>query len=91
MLLKCGRLFQERLQQFYHTRAALSPQEVQRAEALALDICTEIQGFLRSRHPDMPLGEMSLGGSLLDDLQVRTASRPVCCFGVNGLRSRSRI
>uniref|UniRef100_A0A8C6UJU9 Mitochondrial elongation factor 2 n=1 Tax=Neogobius melanostomus TaxID=47308 RepID=A0A8C6UJU9_9GOBI len=66
-------LLQERLQQFYHTRAALSPQEVQRAKALALDICTEIQGFLHSRHPDMPLGEMSLGGSLLDDLQVVSA------------------
>lgn len=69
----CVLTLQERLQQFYRTRAALSPQEVQRAEALALDICTEIQGFLRSRHPDMPLGEMSLGGSLLDDLQVVSA------------------
>lgn len=69
----CVLTLQERLLQFYHTRAALSPQEVQRAEALALDICTEIQGFLRSRHPDMPLGEMSLGGSLLDDLQVVSA------------------
>uniref|UniRef100_A0A8C6UQG5 Mitochondrial elongation factor 2 n=1 Tax=Neogobius melanostomus TaxID=47308 RepID=A0A8C6UQG5_9GOBI len=69
----CALTLQERLQQFYHTRAALSPQEVQRAKALALDICTEIQGFLHSRHPDMPLGEMSLGGSLLDDLQVVSA------------------
>lgn len=69
----CVLTLQERLLQFYHTRAALSPQEVQRAEALALDICTEIQGFLRSRHPDMPLGEMSLGGSLLDNLQVVSA------------------
>ncbi|KAK2817301.1 hypothetical protein Q5P01_025492 [Channa striata] len=64
---------QERLQQFYHTRAALAPHEVRRAQSLALDICTEIQGFLHSRHPDMPLGEMSLGGSLLDDLQVVSA------------------
>ncbi|XP_026158513.1 mitochondrial dynamics protein MID49 [Mastacembelus armatus] len=64
---------QERLQQYYHTRVALDVQEVQRAQSLALDICTEIQGFLRSRHPDMPLGEMSLGGSLLDDLQVVSA------------------
>lgn len=37
---------------------------------MALDICTEIQGFLHNRHPEMPLGEMNLGGSLLDDLQV---------------------
>lgn len=69
----CVLSLQERLQQFYHTRAALAPQEVQRAQALALDICTEIQGFLHNRHPDMPLGEMSLGGSLLDDLQVVSA------------------
>ncbi|XP_060911266.1 mitochondrial dynamics protein MID49 [Labrus mixtus] len=69
----CVLSLQERLQQYYHTRAALAPHEVQRAQSLALDICTEIQGFLHSRHPDMPLGEMSLGGSLLDDLQVVSA------------------
>lgn len=69
----CVLTLQERLQQYYHTRAALAPHEVQRAQSLALDICTEIQGFLHSRHPDMPLGEMSLGGSLLDDLQVVSA------------------
>ncbi|XP_051801614.1 mitochondrial dynamics protein MID49 isoform X2 [Acanthochromis polyacanthus] len=64
---------QEHLQQYYHTRAALSPHEIRRAQSLALDICTEIQGFLHSRHPDMPLGEMSLGGSLLDDLQLEAS------------------
>ncbi|XP_069545800.1 mitochondrial dynamics protein MID49 isoform X1 [Brachyistius frenatus] len=69
----CVLSLQERLQQYYHTRAALAPREVLRAQSLALDICTEIQGFLHSRHPDMPLGEMNLGGSLLDDLQVVSA------------------
>ncbi|XP_034543984.1 mitochondrial dynamics protein MID49 isoform X2 [Notolabrus celidotus] len=69
----CVLSLQERLQQYYHTRAALAPQEVQRAQSVALEICTEIQGFLHSRLPDMPLGEMSLGGSLLDDLQVVSA------------------
>ncbi|XP_028265054.1 mitochondrial dynamics protein MID49 [Parambassis ranga] len=69
----CVLSLQERLQQYYNTRAGLALHEVQRAQSLALDICTEIQGFLRSRHPDMPLGEMSLGGSLLDDLQVVSA------------------
>ncbi|XP_074485778.1 mitochondrial dynamics protein MID49 isoform X1 [Sebastes fasciatus] len=69
----CILSLQERLQQYYHARAALPPHEVQRAQSLALDICTEIQGFLHSRLPDMPLGEMSLGGSLLDDLQVVNA------------------
>ncbi|XP_034043586.1 mitochondrial dynamics protein MID49 [Thalassophryne amazonica] len=69
----CVLSLQERLQQYYHTRAALAPQEVLRAQTLAVDICTEIQGFLHSQHPQMPLGEMSLGGSLLDDLQVVSA------------------
>uniref|UniRef100_A0AAV2LB66 Mitochondrial elongation factor 1 n=1 Tax=Knipowitschia caucasica TaxID=637954 RepID=A0AAV2LB66_KNICA len=69
----CVLTLQERLQQFYHSRACLSPEEVHRAQALALDICTELQGFLRSRHPDMPLGEMHIAGSLLDDLQVVSA------------------
>lgn len=69
----CVLSLQERLQQYYHTRVALAPHEVQRAQSLAVDICSEIQGFLHSRHPDMPLGEMNLGGSLLDDLQVVTA------------------
>lgn len=67
----------DRLLHFYHTRAALSPPEVQRARDLALDICCEIQGFLHRRHPDMPLMDMSLGGSLLDDLQVVSADH-VC-------------
>ncbi|XP_029359710.1 mitochondrial dynamics protein MID49 [Echeneis naucrates] len=69
----CVLSLQERLQQYYNARAALAAQEVQRSQSLALDICTEIQGFLHSRHPDMPLGEMNLGGSLLDDLQVVSA------------------
>ncbi|XP_029599492.1 mitochondrial dynamics protein MID51-like [Salmo trutta] len=60
----------DRLHQYYSTRAALTPEVVHRAESLALDICIEVQGFLHTTHPDMPLGEMSLGGSLLDDLQV---------------------
>lgn len=69
----CVLSLQERLQQYYYTRAVLSTEDIQRAQSMALDICTEIQGFLHSRHPDMPLGEMSLGGSLLDDLQVVSA------------------
>ncbi|MEQ2194425.1 hypothetical protein XENOCAPTIV_029219 [Xenoophorus captivus] len=69
----CVLTLQERLQQYYSSRVVLAPHEVKRAQSLALDICTEIQGFLHSRHPDMPLGEMNLGGSLLDDLQVVSA------------------
>ncbi|XP_042168832.1 mitochondrial dynamics protein MID49-like isoform X2 [Oncorhynchus tshawytscha] len=68
--LQLSLTLQDRLQQYYSTRAALAPEVVHRAESLALDICIEVQGFLHSTNPDMPLGEMSLGGSLLDDLQV---------------------
>lgn len=32
---------------------------------------------MHSRHPDMPLGEMNLGGSLLDDLQVLTNTKDI--------------
>ncbi|XP_038141226.1 mitochondrial dynamics protein MID49 [Cyprinodon tularosa] len=73
----CVLTLQERLQQYYSSRVVLAPQEVKRTQSLALDICSEIQGFLHSRHPDMPLGEMNLGGSLLDDLQVVCADH-VC-------------
>lgn len=62
--------FSERLEQYYQTRVCLSPSEVSRAQQRALESATEIQAFLRSKHPDMPLGEMTLAGSLLDDLQV---------------------
>ncbi|KAM9487579.1 mitochondrial dynamics protein MID49 isoform 3-T7 [Salvelinus alpinus] len=68
--LQLSLTLQDRLQQYYSTRAALVPEVVHRAESLALDICIEVQGFLHTTNPDMPLGEMSLGGSLLDDLQV---------------------
>lgn len=63
----------ERLKQYYESQVALSAEEVSRAKQQALDICTEVQGFLHTKHPDMPLGEMHLGGSLLDDLQVVAA------------------
>ncbi|KAL7846057.1 hypothetical protein AOLI_G00242490 [Acnodon oligacanthus] len=66
----CVLTFAERLQQYYRTRVCLSADEVSRAKQRALDIATEIHAFLRSKHTDMPLGEMTLGGSLLDDLQV---------------------
>ncbi|XP_034155870.2 mitochondrial dynamics protein MID49 [Pangasianodon hypophthalmus] len=66
----CVLTFSERLEQYYRTRVCLSPSEVSRAQQRALDIATEIQGFLHAKHPDMPLGEMTLAGSLLDDLQV---------------------
>ncbi|XP_026871545.2 mitochondrial dynamics protein MID49 [Electrophorus electricus] len=66
----CVLTLMERLQQYYSSRVCLSDEEVARAQQRALDIATEIQAFLRAKHPDMPLGEMTLAGSLLDDLQV---------------------
>lgn len=66
----CAPTFSDRLEHYYKTRVCLSPDEVSRAQQRALDIATEIQAFLHSKHPDMPLGEMTLAGSLLDDLQV---------------------
>ncbi|KAJ8001327.1 hypothetical protein DPEC_G00168390 [Dallia pectoralis] len=71
--LQLSLTLQERLQTYYLSRVVLAEEEVNRAQSLALDICTEIQGFLHTSQPDMPLGEMSLGGSLLDDLQVVNA------------------
>ncbi|XP_018596018.1 mitochondrial dynamics protein MID49 [Scleropages formosus] len=64
---------QERLQHYYQSHAVLSVEDVNKAQQQALDICTEIQGFLHTKHPDMPLGEMHLGGSLVDDFQVVAA------------------
>ncbi|TRY64416.1 hypothetical protein DNTS_017112 [Danionella cerebrum] len=66
----CLMTFSDRLQQYYRTRVCVSEQEVYAAQQRALDIATEIQAFLRSKNPEMPLGEMTLAGSLLDDLQV---------------------
>lgn len=66
----CVMTFAERLQQYFRTRVCLSAEEVSVAQQRALDISTEIQAFLHSKHPDMPLGDMMLAGSLLDDLQV---------------------
>ncbi len=66
----CVMTFAERLQQYYRTRVCLTAEEVSVAQQRALEIATEIQAFLHSKHPDMPLGDMTLAGSLLDDLQV---------------------
>ncbi|XP_066545488.1 mitochondrial dynamics protein MID49 isoform X2 [Amia ocellicauda] len=65
---------QEKLVQYYQNHVALSEDDVSRVKQQALEICTELQGFLRAKQPDMPLGEMHLGGSLLDGLQVVAAN-----------------
>ncbi|KAK6476198.1 mitochondrial dynamics protein MID49 [Huso huso] len=64
---------QEKLLHYYQSHVTLSESDVTQAKQKALDVCMEIQAFLRSKQPEMPLGEMSLGGSLFDDLQVVSA------------------
>ncbi|XP_031419713.1 mitochondrial dynamics protein MID49 [Clupea harengus] len=63
---------QERLQQYYATRVCVCRDGASRAQRRALEIGTEIHAFLRGKHTLMPLGELRLAGSLLDDLQVLT-------------------
>ncbi|XP_059408135.1 mitochondrial dynamics protein MID51-like isoform X2 [Carassius carassius] len=66
----CVMTFVDLLQQYYRTRVCLSAEEVSVAQQRALDIATEIKAFLHSKHPGMPLGDMTLAGSLIDNLQV---------------------
>ncbi|XP_067912206.1 mitochondrial dynamics protein MIEF1-like isoform X2 [Heterodontus francisci] len=54
----------------YYTHQSIPPAELSRAKQCTMDICTELQKFLRSKHPDIPLGEMYLSGSLYNDLQM---------------------
>uniref|UniRef100_UPI00398F692E mitochondrial dynamics protein MID51-like isoform X2 n=2 Tax=Pristiophorus japonicus TaxID=55135 RepID=UPI00398F692E len=60
---------QERLLAYYAQRS-IPPAERDRVQRCAMDICTELQKFLRRKHPDMPLGELHLSGSLYNDLQM---------------------
>ncbi|XP_062392773.1 mitochondrial dynamics protein MID49 [Sardina pilchardus] len=64
---------QERLAQYYAARVCVPAPVAMRAQSRALEVATEIQAFLCAKHPHMPLGEMRLAGSLLDDLQVISA------------------
>ncbi|XP_063062037.1 mitochondrial dynamics protein MID49 [Engraulis encrasicolus] len=66
----CNIPLQQRLERYYATRVCVLPDATQRAQRRALDVATEIQSFLHSKHAHMPLGELRLAGSLLDDLQV---------------------
>lgn len=92
----CMLTFSERLEQYYRTRVCLSTSEVSRAQERALDIATEIQAFLHTKHPDMPLGEMTLAGSLLDDLQVVKADHacllvPLQVAGISLIVSKATV
>lgn len=61
---------QERLLHYYKTIVSVPEPEVKRSKQLAQSICGELRDFLFSKHPELSLGELYLGGSLCDDLQV---------------------
>ncbi|XP_063791019.1 mitochondrial dynamics protein MID49 [Pseudophryne corroboree] len=49
----------------YHTNDATEPEaRTQVVKQLVLDILTELQGFLKAKHPEMPFSAMQLGRSL---------------------------
>ncbi|XP_067859189.1 mitochondrial dynamics protein MIEF1-like [Heptranchias perlo] len=54
----------------YYTHRSIPPAELSQAKQCAMDICAELQKFLRSKHPDMPVGDMQLSGSLYNELQM---------------------
>ncbi|XP_041061620.1 mitochondrial dynamics protein MID51-like [Carcharodon carcharias] len=54
----------------YYTHRSIPPAELSRAKQCAMNICMELQKFLHSKHPSMPLEEMHLSGSLYNDLQM---------------------
>ncbi|XP_038676000.1 mitochondrial dynamics protein MID51-like isoform X2 [Scyliorhinus canicula] len=54
----------------YYTLRSIPPVELNQAKQCAMNICTELQKFLQSKHPSVPLGEVHLSGSLYNDLQM---------------------
>ncbi|XP_043944862.1 mitochondrial dynamics protein MID49 [Protopterus annectens] len=65
---------QERLLYYYKALVSIPEPDVKLAKQLALSICGELRDFLFNKHPELPLGELYLGGSLCDDLQVISPS-----------------
>ncbi|XP_053551211.1 mitochondrial dynamics protein MID49 [Bombina bombina] len=61
---------QERLLDYYTHHANVSDTQRQLVRQLVLDIMTELQNFLRAKHPEMPFSAMRLGGSLGRGLPV---------------------
>ncbi|XP_040297762.1 mitochondrial dynamics protein MID49 [Bufo bufo] len=60
----------------YYTHEALVPEaKTQVAKQLVLDIMSELQNFLKAKHPEMPFSAMQLGGSLGNGLPVTSLDR----------------
>uniref|UniRef100_UPI00358F2420 mitochondrial dynamics protein MID51-like n=1 Tax=Myxine glutinosa TaxID=7769 RepID=UPI00358F2420 len=59
---------QERLLLYCHKHVDIPPAHAAQARQVALDVCGELRAFLRSRRPDLPLAEPSLGGALHEGL-----------------------
>ncbi|XP_007910119.1 mitochondrial dynamics protein MID51 isoform X2 [Callorhinchus milii] len=57
----------------YYTYKSIPVSELSQAKQCALDICTELQEFISKKHPEMPVGELKLSGSLYSDLQMGSA------------------
>ncbi|XP_069590774.1 mitochondrial dynamics protein MID49 [Ranitomeya imitator] len=62
--------FQETLLHYYTHQAIMPAAQIQAAKQLVLDITSELQDFLKAKHPKMPFSAMQLGGSLGTDLPV---------------------
>ncbi|KAM9013399.1 mitochondrial dynamics protein MID49 isoform 1-T1 [Ara ararauna] len=66
---------QEKLLSHYSSRLAVPEVEASLALQLARSICTQLQRFLRSKCPELPLGNLFLSGALLDGLGALAADR----------------
>ncbi|XP_075925948.1 mitochondrial dynamics protein MID49 isoform X1 [Petromyzon marinus] len=66
---------QRHLLSFYRRRVLVAPSQVAAAKHVALEICSELREFLRARHSELPLDDMSLCGGLCEDLAVVAPDR----------------
>lgn len=61
---------QEMLLEYYRTEACVPEPQTDVLRQLVLDISSELQDFLRAKHPVMPFSALQLGGSLGDGLPL---------------------
>lgn len=61
---------QEALLRYYTHEAAVPDDETQAVKQLVLDIMSELQNFLKAKHPEMPFSAMQLGGALGNGLPI---------------------
>ncbi|KAM8962272.1 mitochondrial dynamics protein MID49 isoform 2-T2 [Pelodytes ibericus] len=61
---------QEQLQHYFQRLASISETQESAGRQLVLDIMSELQDFLRAKHPEMPFSSLRLGGALGSCLPV---------------------